>query len=982
MRSWFMSPDRKESPGPDGLPTGDPDRRSLAVLAASLGETIAAGNRFLPLDDPASLWFVESGALDVFLVGVSDGLDEAPFRHVLRLEAGGLAFGATSDEELRLAAKGLPDTVLRRIPASDVIAGANGDADGWRRIVAENADNWVAGIMAAVAAGIEIRPRSDMLLSEGTVTGASGILTSSEGVVWIEGAPALFFGTEDPVEGELVAVAPDGWVELHGRADITVLSSRTLGAEGLLFRALPGFHRLAFAAQRFNRRMLLADQAGLQVERTIWRRHDEDEARRKLFTLHAPPRPSVSSGGALIAALRAVGRHEGIAIREPGGRPDESPELADLLHASGVRARRVRLVPGERWWRGDSGAILAFRQDGGWPVALLPGVMGRYRLFDPGTGTSSPVARNDAATLAPDGYALYRPLADDRPPGMWTLLTGAAGRFGADLARVIAAGLAAGVLALAPAAGIGVLVDRVVPSGDVGGLLQLTLVLVLLALAAALAHVLRGTAVMCIEGRLAARATAALWDRLLRLQTRFYRQYSSGEISMRALAFQTLRDRLSGATGTAVLSLLFLIPSVILVFLCDAVLGWVTLGIGIAALAATVAFGVAQMAAQRLRFREERGLAGHLLQIIDCVRKLQAAGAEGSARASWARRYRKQKQAEIRVGILNEHLKALSAAVPLVAAAALFAVAAAREEGMLDVGDFLVAYVASMVFYASVAALGAAFEAIASFGPVCEQVLPILAGTPDPRPKPGPPPVLAGALRFESVSFRYGDDGPLILDRVSIEAQPGEFVAIVGESGAGKSTLIRLALGLEAPSRGAVYYDERDLAHLDPVVVRRQIGAVLQDAGAQIGTVLNNIISMDQSLTADDAWRAAHKAAVDRDIAAMPMRMHTSMGERAVVVSGGQSQRIRVAQALVRDPRIVLLDEATNWLDRRNQAALMEGIHNSTATRVVVAHRISTIREAHRIYVLKAGRVVQVGRFEDLVDIDGPFRELVHRQMS
>ncbi len=977
-----MPPDRRDRPQPDGLPAGGPDRRSLAEMAMALGESVVAGNRFLPLDDPASLWFVESGALDVFLVGVSDGLDEAPFRHVLRLEAGGLAFGATSNEELRLAAKGLPDTVLRRIPAAGLIAGAAGDADGWQRIVAEDADNWVAGIIAAVAAGVEVRPRSDMLLCEGTVTGASGILTSNEGVFWIEGAPALFFGTEDPMEGELVAVAPDGWVALHGRADITVLSSRTLGAEALLSRALPGFHRLAFAAQMFNRRMLLADQAGLQVERTIWRRRDENQARRNLFTLHASTRPAASGGGALMAALCAVGRHEGIAIREPGNRSDEPPVLADLLHASGVRARRIRLVSGERWWRGDSGAILAFRRDSGEPVALLPGVMGRYRLFDPATAESSLVGRSDTATLAPDGYVLYRPLPDDRPLGTWTLLAGAAGRFGADLARVIAAGLAAGVLALAPAAGIGVLLDRVVPSGDGGALLQLTLVLVLLALAAALTHVLRGTAVMRIEGRLAARATAALWDRLLRLQTSFYRQYSSGEISMRALAFQTLRDRLSGATGTAVLSLLFLIPSIILVFLCDAALGWATLGIGIAALAVTVAFGVAQMAAQRLRFREERVLAGHLLQLIDCVRKLQAAGAEGSARASWARRYRKQKQAEIRVGILNEHLKAFSAAVPLVAAATLLAVAATREDGMLDVGEFLVAYVASMMFYASIVALGAAFEAIASFGPVCEQVLPILAGTPDSRPKPGPPPVLGGALRFESVSFRYGDDGPLILDQVSIEAQPGEFVAVVGESGAGKSTLIRLALGLEMPTSGAVYYDERDLAHLDPVVVRRQVGAVLQDSGTQIGTVLNNIISLDQSLTADDAWRAARKATVDRDIAAMPMRMHTSMGERAVVVSGGQSQRIRIAQALVRDPRIVLLDEATNWLDRRNQAALMKGIRDSTATRVVVAHRISTIREAHRIYVLKAGRVVQVGRFDELASTDGPFRELVSRQMS
>ena len=960
-----------------------PDRRDLAEFALSQGERVlAAGNRPVRLDDPESLWFVERGALDVFLVGVRDGMAEAPFRHVLRLEAGRLAFGAADAEELRLLAKGAPDTVLRRIPVARISAGTHAGTGGLHRVLAEDADLWIVGIVAAIAAQIDVRPRPDMLLSEGAGTEARGVLASAGAVVWVRGSAAQLFGTEDSEIDDLVPLTRDGWAVLHDPTEVDVLSSRALGAGMLLSRALPDFHRLAFGAEVFNRRMLLADQANLQVARSAWRRHDEHEARRRLFGILGSSPPEASADGALTAALRMVGRHEHIAIRAPEGPTDEPPGLSDLLHASGVRARRVRLSPEDGWWRGDSGAMLAFRSEGGGPVALLPGTMGRYRLHDPATGAALRVGRAEAATLAPDAYVLYRPLAADRPVGARELLAAAAGRFGADLARVVGAGLAAGILALAPAAGIGVLVDRVLPSGDGGALLRLALLLVLLAIAATLAHLLRGTAVMRIEGRLAARATAALWDRLLRLPTRFYREYSSGEISMRALAFQTVRDRLAGATGAALLSVLFLVPSITLVFLYDAVLGWLSMGIGVAALAVTLAFGAAQMAAHRQRFREEGLLAGHLSQLIDCVRKLQAAGAEGSALASWARRYRKHKLAEIRIGILNEHLTAFGAAVPLLAAAVLFAAAYGREEGALGVGDFLVAYVASMIFYASIVALGAAFESIASVGPACEQILPILGATPEAGSRPGPPVVLGGALRFESVSFRYDDTGPPILDAVDIHASPGEFIAIVGESGAGKSTLVRLALGLETPAGGAVYYDDRDLAHLDPVPVRRQVGAVLQDGGVQIGTVLNNIVGQDQSLTVDDAWRAARQAWVDREIRAMPMQMHTSMGERAAVVSGGQSQRIRIARALVRNPRIVILDEATNWLDRRNQAALMEGIRNSTATRIVVAHRISTIRQADRIYVLEAGKVVQVGRFDELADADGPFRELVRRQLS
>ena len=699
-----MPPERGDAPEQRGLWRSDPERRRLAGMAASRGETVAtAGNRPVRLDDPGSVWLVERGSLDVFFVSVRDGVTEAPFRHVLRLETGRLAFGAASAEELWLVAKGLPDTVLRRMSAADLAGAADAAAaGGLHRVLAGDADHWIAGIAAAIAAAIEIHPRPDLRLAEGARAGAAGVSTSADGVVWVEGAAPALFGTEDPEEGELVPLTPESWAELHEPADITVHSSGALGAEKLLLHALPGFHRLAFGAEVVNRRLMLADQANLQVARSTWRRRDEDEARRRLFGLLAPSPPPASGGGALLAALRAVGRHERIFIRalDPPS-PDEPPALADLLRASGVRARRVRLSAEDRWWRGDSGAMLAFRREDGRPVALLPGTAGRYRLRDPTTGATSPVGRAAAATLAPDAWVLYPPLPDDRPAGVRTLLATAAGRYGADLARLAAAGLAAGVLALAPAAGIGVLVDRVVPSGDGGALLQLALLLVLLGLGAAIVNVLRGMVLMRIEGRLAARATAALWDRLLRLPIRFHREYSSGEMAMRALALQILRDRLSGATGVALLSVVFLVPSITLVFLYDAVLGWLSLSIGIAALAVTAAFGAAQIAPLRRRLRAERLLAGHLSQLIDGIRKLQAAGAEGSARASWARRYREQKRAEIRIGVLDEHLKAFGAAVPLLAAAALFAVAVAREGDGFGVEEFLVAYVASMIFYAS-----------------------------------------------------------------------------------------------------------------------------------------------------------------------------------------------------------------------------------------------------------------------------------------
>lgn len=231
------------------------------------------------------------------------------------------------------------------------------------------------------------------------------------------------------------------------------------------------------------------------------------------------------------------------------------------------------------------------------------------------------------------------------------------------------------------------------------------------------------------------------------------------------------------------------------------------------------------------------------------------------------------------------------------------------------------------------------------------------------------------------MTFRYGDEGPLVLDDVTVEVAEGEFVAVVGPSGCGKSTLLRLLIGFERPVSGSVLYDGQDLSALDLSAVRRQCGVVLQNAQPLTGSILDCIRGAE-AFTQEEVWEAAELAGLAEDIRRMPMGLHTMIAGGGAV-SGGQRQRLMIAQALVRRPRILFFDEATSALDNETQRVVMESTRRLRASRLVIAHRLSTVLDADRVIVMDGGRVVEQGTPAALLaDPSGRLSELVRRQVA
>ena len=968
-----------------------PERRSLADLAAESGVPVpCAGNLPLDMGDPQFVWFIDKGAVDLFLVERRDGVEQSAPQHLLRADSGRLLPGVApqaGNTTLGLIAKGLPGTVLRRLPVTSLAAVRNAE-------LAEQVDAWLMDVSTMLSRDVPHRPRPDVLVEPGQVQAArSGTLSTQRGAVWVSELPpgaGLFMSLIDPAESKggaaaaAIPLTPANWITLMEPVQLSARSSEMLAEESLLLPALAHFHAVAFSLERLNRRLAVVDQANLERARATNRRTDEEGARRRLFDLYGLLEPGAAgaSDSALLEALRTIGRHEGIDFKWPArtDTSDSNAVLRDVLDASGVRGRRVRLNQEDRWWIGDSGAMLAFREDDDRPVALLPGVLGRYREVDP-IGRKTRVTAERAQSLRADAWLFYQPLPS-ASAGLRDLFRLARKGLTADFVRFVVAGLLGGLVMLLPAVVVGFIIDEVIPTDEAGLLYVVTAALAAFALIRAMLHVLQGTALMRLEGRATSRVEAAFWDRLLRLPPSCLHRYPAGDLAMRGMTFQNLRDAVQGVVANAVLSIIFLSPAFFLIFFYNAALGGVTAAFGLLSLIVTVGLGLWQISPQRRVIRAVQRLAGRLFQLINGIAKLRVDGAEGSAFAVWARDYREQKHAELERGAFETHLQAFGAALPLLAGAVLILAATLPGRETIMVGDFFVVYTLFMLFQTAVVRLGSSFNAVAAIMPALDQVQPFLAETPETSVDGEPVETLGGEIVFDHVSFQYDPDGPLILDDVSIHARPGEFVAIAGESGAGKSTLFRLALGLDQPSGGAVYYDGRDLKRLNIKQVRRKIGAVPQEVQLHPQDLWDNIVGDHEKATVEDAWQAARLVAVDREIAAMPMGMLTNVGASASVTSGGESQRITIAHALIRNPRILLLDEATNWLDNDSQSKIMVNLAQLTSTRIIIAHRLSTLRQADRIYVMRSGKVVQEGSFTELVATEGVFQDLVRRQMA
>ena len=645
----------------------------------------------------------------------------------------------------------------------------------------------------------------------------------------------------------------------------------------------------------------------------------------------------------------------------PEGVTDRERRIDALCRPSGILRRDVRLE-GD-WYRSAFGAMLA-TLDTGEPIALLPQGLHSYCYLVAGSGRKVKVTREVASHIDQQATFFYRPLPQ-RPLTVRDLAAFISSVFDiGDYVVVLCAAAAATVVGFLPAWANQVAFGVVVPSGQTSLVAPIAALLLGVAVSTVLIGACRNLVMQRVSLKMQVSSESATFARLMMLPASFFREYSSGDLASRVSQVTMLTQQMTSlflGSGLSWASGLMM-PALLVVFVQAAF-----------TLVAT------QVAAryERSTMESSAKLSGTVTALLGGIQKIKLAGAEDRAFAKWAHGYADYARNAYNRPVLVRAMTAVGGLIGVVGGIVIYYYAGVSDMSVADYMSFNVAY--GQMSGAIMALVGVASQ-VAQIGPMLEMVAPILEAEPEvasDKPSVG---TLTGGIEVSGVSFSYEEGSPEVLRNLSFKVRPGEYVALVGKSGCGKSTILRLLLGFEKPSRGTIFYGPHDVSKVDLRSLRSSIGVVMQDGRLFMGDLASNITIANPTATLDDAWEAAELAGIADDIRKMPMGMQTLVTEGGGGISGGQRQRIMIARAICGNRRILMFDEATSALDNVAQRHVSDSLEGLRCTRIVIAHRLSTVRHCDRILVVDEGHIAEEGTYDELIERGGLFAELVARQ--
>jgi NHLM bacteriocin system ABC transporter ATP-binding protein len=954
---------------PEDATVGEPARIALDARQPKL------------LDHHGYVLQVMTGHVDVFAVNMSDCRADGARHHLFRVESGGILLDLDNSAQspgfrTQIIAVGGPGAEVAVVPRAAFQTFSP-------------IEEWIARLAQLVAG-----PNPNWDMREVADAGETEIAPGERrrgpvrNIVWV----SLKIGTAklmglDPILTEADPPLPltsGMWIEA-GQSECNVVESTRPPDADLIWQTIDQFHRCVSTCLRDHllrsvdrETQRLARRGELTTAQTF---ESFDRLAAIVVRRFDEARTKTTSADPLLAACQIIAGELRAPIDIPP-RPTsvrrDFTEVTEIARAARLRVRQT-LLRGA-WWEQDVGPLVSWHGERRDPVGLIRAASGHYAMIDPTTGARRKVDRSLAMELGPEAVTFYSPLPS-RPLAFRDLLIFSIRHASGNFSRIGLAVVAIGLLSLVAPLITEILVNSVIPRTELDQLVFCALALAVTAIATAGVQAMEGLAMLRLEGLIDWKLQAAVIDRMLRLPASLFREYTVGDFVGRSMGIDAARRIFTGSVLRGLMAGLFCWLSIGLMLYYDLKLGLVALALTVVR-ALLILFTSAVRLYHESKYFELQGkVSGFVLQLISGIGKLRVAAATVRSLAVWSRQFAAQRQHFLASQQAANALGVFESSFPLIATLIIFAVATSTKSSLLlNIGGFLAFFTAFGQSLGSVGAWAAGMSEALIAIPHLTRLRPLISGVAEVSEDRKSPGELSGSVEFSRLTFRYVSNGPPVLDNVSLRITAGEYVAIVGPSGSGKSSLFRLLLGFEKPESGAVFFDGKAIDTLDISAVRRQLGVVLQNGTLATGSIYENICGGVQ-LPLEQAWEAARLAGLDADIKTMPMGMHTVVSEGVNTLSGGQRQRVMIARAVARRPRILLFDEATSALDNQSQAIVSASLGNLNVTRIVIAHRLSTVRQVDRIIVLVDGKVVQTGSFAELSNTPGMFASFAQRQL-
>lgn len=649
--------------------------------------------------------------------------------------------------------------------------------------------------------------------------------------------------------------------------------------------------------------------------------------------------------------------------------------VPDVARISNFTCREVVLE--QKWYRQECGVLLGTLDDA--LVALYRKKGKSYVLYD--GEKEVPITAEIAEKISPKAHSIGRALPRTR-------LTGK------DLLRFCKKSIpkkSIVALALLGLAGtlIGILLptlnqkiyDEYIALGDFGMVIQLCVLIGSFMLGNVFFSMVKKLTEYGVSCHVNYDLQNAVYWRIFQLPESFFRSYDSGDLAQRlgqagSSAAQVV-SQVTGAGFGMVFSLFYLWR---MIKYSGKLTVW--------ALIMSLVFALLSyfLETRSLRYEtlqaDTSGKAvAKLYQYLGGVDKIRMAGAEERAILEYLIPFTQEQKYEIQGKRITAVSEVLSDVSTYLFSMILYFVIIKKNQD-ISVGNFMAFNSAFGTFSSALMQLISGCMTIFRLKPIYTRLKPIFDTQPEDDEQKQIVQSLSGSIELEHVSFGYSPEAGNVLNDISLQIHPGEYVAIVGPSGCGKSTLLKLLLGFETPTQGKIRYDGKSLSGLDAHSLRRNLGVVLQDGKLIAGSIYDNITITCPNPTMKAVNEVIEAVGLKADIDQMPMGVQTVLSESGNTISGGQQQRILIARAIMNKPQVLFFDEATSALDNLTQAKVCQSLDDMHVTRVVIAHRLSTIQNCDRILVFNNGQIQEEGNFESLMAQKGLFYNMAKRQIA